>query len=403
MNWIIGRASRKLFLVRRVVDSPPTPLMDEQSRPTHVEVNLRAILNNYHRLREQFGPDVAVMGVVKADAYGHGAVPVARTLVGAGAEWLGVARLEEAVELRMSGIQAPILLLGGVELEEAEAAREFRIHVAACSAEMIAFLNEEGRKWNRPVQIHLKIDTGMHRLGIGMDELEPLLDQLVACEGVEVDGVMSHFASAEEPAGELTRLQLERFSEAAALCEAKLGRRLLRHLCNSAGALLIPAARHDLVRPGIMLYGAHMTDATRTLVQLEPAFTWKARIRQVKAVKAGETVGYGGTWTASQDSRIAVLAAGYADGFSRALSNRGYVAVAGRRAPLAGRVSMDLVAVDVTGIPEARPGLEAVLIGRDGEVSVTVEEWAGWLGTIPYEIFCNVSRRVARVHTGMAR
>ncbi len=376
--------------------------MPENSRPTFVEVDLRAILANYHRIREAVGPGVGIMGIVKADAYGHGAVPVARTLVGAGAEWLGVARLEEGVELRMAGIQAPILLLGGAEPEEAEAIREFSLQCAVFTDELIEALDAEGRQWDRKLHVHLKVDTGMHRLGAAMDDLERITSKIMTSPGLSLEGVMSHFASAEDPQGDQTQGQLQAFERAVETVERVSGRRLFRHLSNSTGAVTLPRTRHDLVRPGIMLYGAHMAEITRNQIRLEPAFSWKARIRQVKRVKTGDPVGYSALWKAERDSTIAIVSAGYADGFSRSLTNRAQVIVNGRRVPVAGRVSMDLIAVDVTDAGDVRTGNEVTIIGRDGSASVTVEEWAGWLGTIPYEIFCAVSRRVPRFHRGMA-
>jgi len=224
----------------------------------------------------------------------------------------------------------------------------------------------------------------------------------MACEGLSLEGVMSHLASADDPGCELTRAQLKAFSEAVTLVEAVSEKRLFRHISNSTAAVMIPGAQHDLVRPGIMLYGAHMSPATRTEILLEPAFLWKARIRQVKAVKAGETVGYGGVWTAPKDSRVAVLSVGYADGFVRSLTNRTEVVIGGKRVPVVGRVSMDLITADVTEVPDAKSGDAAVLLGSSGSASVPAEEWADRLGTITYEVFTNVSRRVPRVHKGMA-
>lgn len=371
-------------------------------RPTWVEIDLRAILNNYHRIRDRMAPGVSVMGIVKADAYGHGAVPVARTLVGAGAEWLGVARLEEGVELRMGGIQAPILLLGGAEPEEAEAVREFSLQCAVYNEDLIEKLDYEGRKWGRRVHVHLKVDTGMHRLGVLPQDLERITRKIMASEGLSLEGIMSHLAAADEPGSDLTQKQLKVFGEAVTLVEAISEKRLFRHLSNSTAAILIPAAQHDLVRPGIMLYGAHMSPSTRTDILLEPAFVWKARIRQVKLVNAGDAVGYGGVWTAVRDSRIAVLAVGYADGFVRSLTNRTEVVIGGKRVPIVGRVSMDLIMADVTEVPAAKAGDTAVLLGADGSAAISAEEWAERLGTITYEVFTNVSRRVPRVHIGMA-
>ncbi len=377
--------------------------MEEQNRPTFVEIDLGAILNNYHRFREQIGPDVSVMGVVKADAYGHGAVPVAHTLVGAGAEWLGVARLEEAVELRLAGIQAPILLLGGAEPEEAEAVREFGIQCAVYDEDLIEKLDHEGRKWGHQVHVHLKVDTGMHRLGVSPEHIEKVTRKILACEGLSLDGIMSHLASADEPDSGLTRSQLESFALSVSQVESLAGRRLFRHLANSAAAVMIPDTRYDLVRPGIMLYGSHMTELTKKSLELEPAFTWKARIRQIKQIPDGEIVGYGATWRANRESRAGIISVGYADGFTRSLGNQAEVIVRGSRVPVIGRVSMDLITVDLTEMPEARPGDYAVLLGSDSGASIPVEEWTRRLGTISYEVFTNVSRRVPRIHKGMAR
>jgi alanine racemase len=368
-------------------------------RETRAEIDLGAIRENVLLACRLAGPTAQVMAVVKADAYGHGAAPVARTALTSGASWLGVALPEEAVILREDGIRSRILVLGPITPEQAELVVDHGLDQCVSDPAQAEALDRMARRRGRVVSIHLKVDTGMGRVGLPPREVRPAVEQLARLPAIRLAGLMTHFADADADDPVFTQEQASRFEAAVqALRDAGIAVPL-RHAANSAALLLVPETRLDLVRPGIMLYGCHPRGARRPDDPvLHPALRLRTAITQVKELPAGSSVSYGRTFTASRDMRIATIPIGYADGLPRMLSDRGQVLIRGRRAALVGRVCMDMTMVDVTALPEVRAGDEAVLIGRQGDEEITADEVAALAGTISYEILCRLGPRVPRVY-----
>lgn len=360
-------------------------------RPTWAEISLDSFESNLSEVRKLVGKDVSVMAVVKADAYGHGAKDIGAAALRSGADMLGVATVSEAMELRESGIKSGIFLLGGIDPGEADAVVENSLTPACCSASVLKALSESAVRRGKTTGYHLKIDTGMTRLGIGAGEIESFFSSVSGLQGVELEGVFTHFASSEDTGSDYTDYQLEVFREALDfLGEAGLRYRFA-HSANSAAIQRFPGSHMDMVRPGIMLYGSYgMGEAA-----LRPAMKLKTKIVQLRKVPPGTAVGYGGNFVASRETVIATLPVGYADGYPRKLSGRAKVSVGGKLASVAGSVCMDFTMADVTDVPGARVGDEVVLFG-DGLVSV--EDVSAWAETIPYEIMCMISPRVPRVY-----
>ena len=368
----------------------------EEDRPTRAEVSLEALERNLAAVRQRCG-GLPVMGVVKADAYGHGALPVARTLVAAGIERLAVALLEEAVELRRGGLTIPLLVMGALEPAQMDRAVREAITPALFREDQLPALDQAASLHGRPQPFHLKVDTGMGRLGAPWDDLDPLLDALARCPRLILEGVFSHLACADEPDHPLTPLQMERFGQVLGRIEERGLSPPLRHLANSAAVLDRPPAWLTLVRPGLLLYGYRPSSRNRDL-PVTPVLKLSSRIVSVKTVRAGESVGYGGTFVARRKSRIAAVAAGYEDGVIRSLSNRGHFLVRGRRVPIVGRISMDLTTLDATDHPAAAVGDEAVLIGGQDGIFQGADEVGSEAGTISWEILCGIGWRVPRLY-----
>jgi alanine racemase len=350
-------------------------------------------------VRRIVGPSVRIMAVVKANAYGHGAVPVARTLISAGASWLGVASIAEAHELRQAGgIAAPILVLGGIEAAHVDEAIGLDLTAVVWDLTGAARLAAAVPRGAR-LSVHLKVDTGMHRLGADPSSLGELAAGLGKLP-FAVTGVMSHLACADEP-GHPTlaeqRVEFERGLKALTANGVEPG---IRHLANSAGLLADPRTHFDMVRPGIMLYGGLPHPSHAASAPLEPVMHFSTRIAQLRELPVGASVGYGHTFTCRRPTRIAVLPIGYADGYLRSLSNRGEVLVRGCRAPVVGRISMDHTTVDVTDVPGAATGDTVTLWGEDGGARLDVMEIGARAGTIGYELLSRVGSRVPRVHFG---
>ena len=350
---------------------------------------------NFRRARELAGPGVKVMAVVKANAYGHGIVQVTRELVAEGADYVGVAFLEEGIFLRKNGLRAPILVLGAISTPQIPSFLEYDLDLACPSSEKARAISAAALAAGTRARIHLKIDTGMERIGVHWYSARPFIDEVLALPGLEVAGIFSHFATADADLG-FAAEQLARFNEVLAYLDG-LGRRPpLVHMANSAALVNLPEARFDMVRPGILLYGYEPT-AFRTM-GFEPVMRLMSRVCYFKCVRRGATASYGRTWTAKEDSRLATVPIGYGDGYSRALSNRGEVIIRGRRLPVAGRVCMDQLMVDLGPDGQAYNGDEVLLFGRRGEDSLPAEFLCGLLDTIPYELTCMVSARVPRIY-----
>ncbi|HZR83857.1 MAG TPA: alanine racemase [Candidatus Binatia bacterium] len=359
-------------------------------------IDLDALAHNLREVRRVVGSAVRVCGVVKADAYGHGAVPVARTLLAHGADSLAVACFDEARDLRRGGIAAPVLVLGGVPASDATAACELGLSVVAWDARSLAEL-AAALPAGRRLRVHLKFDTGMNRIGAPVADVGALADAVRGL-AIDVEGVMSHLACGEVVSDESVARQRARFEEALAALAQQGLRPGLRHLANSGGLLSDPATHYDMVRPGIVLYGALPARELASRVSVRPVMQLAATVIQVRDVAAGERVGYGLTFEAKRPSRIAVLALGYAQGVPRSLSNRGAVVVRDRLAPIAGIVSMDHTAIDVTDVPEVATGDEAIFWGRAEEPRLDVMDVGERAGTLGYELLTRVAASVPRVY-----
>jgi alanine racemase len=361
-----------------------------QYRKNERVVDLDAIRNNVRVLQGAVGPNVKVMAVVKADAYGHGMCQTARAAISAGASFLGVATPDEGAALREAGITAPILVFGALTREAAQATVEFELTQTVCRAEMIYWLQAECQKANREAYVHLKVDTGMNRIGVKDEsEAQKVLDALHECPQVRLTGTYTHFADADGMDEGFTHQQFVAFEKIGGL----LPQNILRHAANSAATLRFPQMHFNMVRPGIALYGC---PPVKTSLPLRPAMRWITEVVHVKEVQPGDTVSYGRTFTASKPMRVATVSVGYGDGYHRMLSNRGKVLVDGQFAPILGRVCMDQTMVDVTEIPGAAPGSEAVLLGRQGGNIITADEMGQWAGTISYEVLLAPTTRVPR-------
>lgn len=363
-------------------------------RGTVAIVDLDAIRANVVHLRQVLEPGGTLMAVVKADAYGHGAVPVARVVLGAGATWLGVATAEEGMALRRAGLAAPILVLGASNPAQADLALQYDLDVTVFEESAWQGVIKAGRAHGHRPKVHLKIDTGMGRVGIAPDDLGLWADRIRRAP-VIWQGLMSHLACADTDA-EYTRFQLAQFLDAIEQLRVRLGWiPPWLHLANSAATLQYPGTHFSLARVGLGLYGAKpYPDANG----LKPALALESRVTFVKRVPKGRSIGYGRTYITKAEASIATIAIGYADGFRRAFSNRGAVLIAGCQCPVVGRVSMDQITVLVPSGVQVAPGDRVVLIGNDGTNAVTVEDWAGWAETISYEVLTGISGRVPRVY-----
>jgi alanine racemase len=372
---------------------------------TWVEIDRAALLSNIHACRQIIGPHCRLLALVKGNAYGHGLRETARVLLDAGVDSLGVEAVGEALALRAAGITSPVLLVGPIPAANIPLLSSHRLTPLLVSTEQVQTVGTFTQQASGVLDVHLKFDTGMHRQGIMREEFPLLLDLLAKYPGLRVAGVATHLAHADEAEQpERTRRQLDRFGEVVAMLAAAGIRTPLRHAANSAAALLWPEAHLDMVRLGIALYGFWPAEAVQRASAgrpaLRPVMTWKTRVATVKAVARGCGVGYNGSYITTRESRIAMLPIGYYDGYGRSLSNRGQVLLHGRRAPVCGRVSMNLITVDVTDIPAVQPGDEVVLIGQQGTATVSAEEMAAWLGTIHYEVTTRINPLIPRVVVG---
>jgi len=368
----------------------------------YVEISRSRIAGNYRAVCAAVRPGTEVMGVVKADAYGHGSVEVSRVLTREGARWLAVSSVDEGIVLRRAGIDCRILVMAGVMPWERSALREHRLTPAIHSLEELAdFGGDSVNHRGEPLDVHLKIDTGLNRLGARAGERE-IIAAIQAARGVRIEGLMSHFASAADFISQQTEEQIQAFDRiAAALANAGIRPPLTHCAGTNAIAYLRPGAAKTMVRPGHAIYGyvsparGHAPHAT---FHVEPALSWKTHIVTVKDIPARAKVGYGGSFVAPAPMRIAVLAAGYADGIPHRLSNKGRVIAGGKFAPILGTVSMDLTTIDISASPHLRPGDEVTLLGREGEVSLDAQQIARTAGTISYNVLCGISARVKRCY-----
>ena len=365
-------------------------------RPTRVIVNLDRLSGNLRAIRTHVG--VPVMGVIKANAYGHGLVPVARHLQAQGIDQLGVAFVEEGIALRRAGINVPILVMGGIFGPQAAQFIGNGLEITVSSLDKLRQVEAAAESLGRQAVVHLKVDTGMERIGVHSETCGAFIEAAVASRWCEVRGVYSHLACADDPDSAMTGLQLERFLHACSHFD-RLGAAMpVRHLANSGGVLHFPATHLDLVRPGILLYGVMPDPASRPTIDVRPALSLVSQVVYFKVVGAGRSVSYGATWTAGGDTRVATIPIGYGDGFPRALSSRGEVLIRGARRPIIGRICMDQFMVDLGADGTAYNEDEVMLVGEQGGVMLSVEAVADTAGTIPYEILTGLNERIPRVY-----
>jgi alanine racemase len=367
-------------------------------RPTHLEVDLDQLAENYRAI-DAFVGAARVMPILKANAYGHGLVEVARLLEGLEAPGVAVAYLEEGLRLRERGLRLPILVLGGVVGEQIPRFLEHDLTLTASSVDKLRAIDACAATLGTRAKVHLKIDTGMERIGVHWYSAEALLEASLGCRHVEVEGIFTHFAGADEEDLSHARLQLERFLEVLRFYERRSLPMPLRHAAGSGAIVQLPESHLDMVRPGILFYGASPAPSVPRLVPVRGALRWVTRVVFFKVVAPGNPVSYGSTWAPSVPTRAVTLPVGYGDGYPRALSGRAEVILRGERHPVVGRVCMDQLIVSI-GWGTAYNGDEVVLLGRDGDLEITVEELAAWAGTIPHEILVGINTRVPRVYRG---
>jgi len=367
---------------------------------TWVEIDLDALVHNLGAIRSRIGEGRRVLLVVKADAYGHGAVEVARVAARSGVDMLGVATLQEGIELRQAAIDVPVLILSPPMEDETEGIAEYDLSCTVPSLAIARALAKASRERDKVSTVHVEVDTGMGRSGVGLDEAVPFITALAKHPELLLEGVFTHFPSSDEDRG-FTERQVGLFLGLIGRLQAKGIAVPLRHAANSGAVLAVPSSFGEplnLVRPGIMAYGLRAGGATGDGIDLRPVMTFKSRIAQVRELPAGHTVSYGRTFVAERPTRVAVIPVGYGHGYSWRLSNCGEVLVRGRRAPVVGRVTMDVTMADVDAIPEASVGDEVVLFGRQGSDEISVDEVARRVGTINYEVICGIGKRVARLY-----
>lgn len=365
-------------------------------------VSLDAIAHNFEEMRKNIKDDTKIIAVIKADGYGHGAEAIAALIHEYDYIWgFAVATPEEALRLRSFGVKKPVLILGIVFEEYFPELIAQDIRLTVCENKMAEMLSREGIRQGKTVHIHLALDTGMSRIGFAdVPESIEKIRKIEALQNMEIEGMFTHFARADESDLTPAREQLDRYLVFAGLLEEKGIHIPLKHCSNSAGIIRMPQANLDAVRAGITIYGLYPSDEVeRDKVRLEPAMELKSHITYIKELKAGTPVSYGGTYTAPKDIRTATVPAGYADGYPRSLSNKGWVLIRGRRAPVIGRICMDQFMVDVSEIPDACVGDEVTLIGKDGKEIISMEEMGDLSGRFSYEFACDISKRVPRVYT----
>jgi len=365
---------------------------------TWAEIDLDAIAHNVRQLKRHIGERVKLMAVVKANAYGHGAVPVARTALESGAERLAVNRVVEGIELRRAGIAAPILVLGYFPPWEAEAVVRHGLIPTVTEREVASALAEAAGRLGKAVPIHIKVDTGMGRFGLLPEEVVDFVQGLADFPNLHLEGLYTHFAAADEADKSYTRRQFGIFLDVLKRLEEAGVEVPIRHAANSAATLDLPETHLDMVRCGIAIYGLYPSAEVSRSVPLRPAMSLKSRVARLRTLPAGSCISYGCTYITSSPTRVALVPVGYGDGYHRLLSNRGQVLIRGRRAPILGRVCMDQLVVDVSDIPGVRLNDEVVIFGRQGEGEISAEEVAAWAETINYEVTTSVLPRVTRVY-----
>ena len=382
----------------------PTIAIDPETRPTSVTVDLRRLTANFRAIQRHVG-GARVMAILKANAYGHGLVPVAKHLERIDVPYFGVAYLEEGIRLRQEGIRTPVLVLGGIIGRQIPRFLEYDLTLTASSVDKLRAIEECAAVEGRRARVHLKIDTGMERIGVHWYSAPALLEASLECPHVEVEGIYSHFANSD--AADLThaRLQWERFCEVLDFYPRRSLPLPMRHIANSGAVLQLPETCCDMVRPGLLLYGAYPSEECARTIEVHPALTWRSQVVYFKVVQAGNPVSYGSTWTPERNARVVTVPVGYGDGYQRAMSGKAEVLIGGQRFPVAGRICMDQLMVNLDD-GTAYNGDEVVLIGESGGECLRIEDLAGWANTVPHEVLTSINTRVPRFYLdeeGVAR
>ena len=375
----------------------PTITSNGIVRPTYVEINLTRLTENYNAIQKAVAP-AAIMPILKANAYGHGLVEVAQHLSTLGAPYLGVAFLEEGILLREFGLTTPILVLGGILGNQIPLFLEYDLSLTASSIEKLTQTNQAAEAMGKMAKVHLKIDTGMERIGVHYYSSEGLLEAALQCDHCQVEGIFSHFADSDGADLVSAQIQLDRFNQVLEMYENRGLRPPLRHIANSGGVLQIPESHFDMVRPGILLYGVYPSSEVQQSIKVRPALAWKSQVVYFKVVQPDHPVSYGSSWKTDHMVRMVTIPVGYGDGYFRSLSNKADVIIRGKRYPVVGQICMDQMMVNIEW-ETAYNGDEVILLGEvDGAVSIGCSELAEAAGTIPYEILTNINTRVSRIY-----
>lgn len=370
--------------------------MDEIVRPTRVEVDLKQLTENFDTIRKHASPS-KVMAVLKANAYGNGLVRTAQLMQNLKADYLGVAVLEEGILLRQSGIEIPIFVMGGLLGNQIPHFLKYDLTMTASSIEKLNQIDRTAEQMKVKAKVHLKIDTGMERIGVHYYNAEKFLETSVKCKNVFVEGIYSHFASSDSADLTFANLQLERFLDVLKFYQKNSIEPPIRHIANSGAILQMPESYLDLIRPGILLYGVYPSNEVKRSIIVKPTLSWKSHVVYFKAIKPDNPVSYNSTFKSDKLIRAVTVPVGYGDGYFRSMSHKAEVLIRGKRYPVIGTITMDQIIVNIGG-DSAFNGDEVILIGSDGINSITCEDLANWAGTIPYEILTNINTRVPRIY-----
>jgi alanine racemase len=374
--------------------------LDWEQQRAWVEINLSALAHNVRQIRGLLAPNIQMMAVVKADAYGHGSIDIARTIIAEGVEWLAVATVTEGIELRQAGIVTPILILGGVNSEvQVQEIVRWELQPTICTIDQAILISKAIAKLqpNPTLSVQLKLDTGMSRLGADWQQAVTFFERVVRLPYLQISGLYSHLATADEIDRTVLELQLGRFQQATTAISTAGHSLPMLHLANSAGILVADRLHYQLVRPGLILYGLCPAPHLQSKIDLQPVLSVKARVNQIKDIAAGTGVSYGYRFIADRDIRLAVVDIGYGDGIPRRLSNRMQAIIRGQLVPQIGSITMDRIMLDITQIPDLQVGEIVTILGRDGDVQITADDWAKELGTISWEILCGFKGRLPRI------
>lgn len=378
------------------IPNHPTITTNGVLRPTYITVDLDKLTYNYRAIQNKAGASI-VMPILKANAYGHGLVEVGKHLASIGIPYFGVAFLEEALLLRESGIRTPILVLGGILGDQIPLFINNDLTLTASSIEKLQQVDQIADSMGKKAKVHLKIDTGMERIGVHYYSAEAFLEASLKCKHTTIEGIFSHFANAERADKSSAKLQIERFLDTLSFYEKHSIPTPIRHIANSAAILQLPESYLDLIRPGILLFGVYPSDSVEKTITVQPAMTWTSRVVYFKVVKPGHPVSYGSTWQSDHLVRVVTVPVGYGDGYFRSMSNKAEVIIRGNRYPVIGRICMDQFMVNIEW-DSAYNNDEVILIGESQDQRIACEDLAKWAGTIPYEILTNINTRVPRLY-----